>query len=263
MKILVTGANGMLGSELVRVAQQFNIDVIGLDHKDLDITDKKAVNSALYGYEPEIVVNCAGIVKGREETDPELYHIVNTQGAQMLAALCSQYDVKMIQISTDCVFDGACPYNENDTTNASDIYGQSKALGEVGGKHLTLRMSFIGLGHRGLVSWLIKQEGNVEGYINSKWNGITVNYAAKNIIIAIIKNLSGIVHICGHDTTKYEVLCILNNALELGLDIVPVDYPVIDRRLRSVYGYNFDTPPIKRQIKEMASDYCCNPCGAR
>lgn len=260
MKILVTGAGGMLGSEILRTYGDYGVEVIGLTHHDLDICDKEAMNQALIKHKPDIVINCAGIIKSRDY-DTFTYYKVNTEGPKLIASLCDENNVKMVHISTDCVFTGDRPHTEHDIPDALDVYGRSKADGEVStDNHLTLRMSFVGMGDRGLVSWLQNQTESVEGYMGFQWNGMTVNYAAKNILIAILRNLTGIVHICGEDTTKYHVLCQLNDALKLNLRVIPAGYPVIDRRLRTMYYHNFDTPPINKQIKEMVSDYCCDPC---
>jgi len=262
MKILVTGAGGMLGNEIVNTYGDYGIEVVGFTHQELDICDEEAINKAMQEHTPDIVINCAGIVKGRDLPD-ETYYEVNSKGPLKLAECCKQVNNKMIQISTDCVFSGekGSPYYEYDHLDAEDIYGKSKALGEIANNQdLTLRMSFIGMGERGLVSWFLQQQDAVEGYMNVQWNGMTVHYAAKNILIAILKNMSGIVHVCGHDTTKYEVLNCLNNELRLDMRIIPAGYPVEDRRLKSIYHHNFDMPPIKKQIKEMVGAYYCDPC---
>jgi len=252
VKILVTGATGMLGKEIVNKGRGVGISMVAKSHEELDITDMGTVESVLSGEKPDILINCAGIVRGRSDNNSKTFYAVNGEGPAKLAALCDHHGIKMVQSSTDCVFNGDKPHVESDKPNALDIYGKSKIQGEIDRPpHLTTRCSFIGFGKRGLLSWLTSQEGEVYGYVNSLWNGLTVSYAAQNIIDFAIKDVTGIVHLFGKDTTKYDILMAANEAFKLGLNIIPINKPVEDHRLRTEKRYHIVVPTIEVQIDEL------------
>lgn len=131
MKILVTGAKGMLGTKLMAVLHDH--DITGLDKDDLDITDEKAVAKALSFYKPEVIINSAAFTKVDEcETKTDPAFSVNAKGPENLAGICKKEGTKLVHISTDYVFDGTgtSPYLETDKTNPVSIYGKSKLAGE-------------------------------------------------------------------------------------------------------------------------------------
>ncbi len=131
MKVLVTGAAGQLGRELVRVAG--SREVLGLARADLDVTDRGAVAEAVGGLRPDVVVNCAAWtdVDGCER-DPERARSVNTEAVGFLAEACDAVDAHIIQVSTDYVFNGEAdtPYSEGHPTDPVNAYGTSKLAGE-------------------------------------------------------------------------------------------------------------------------------------
>ncbi len=134
MKILITGANGQLGQELIAAFQNSAHTILALSHKDLDITIAEKVAEVLTKEKPAIVINCAAytaVDKAEVESD-KAYHI-NENGAKNLAVNCLENDIKLIHISTDFVFDGSHskPYLETDTTNPLSVYGKSKLAGEL------------------------------------------------------------------------------------------------------------------------------------
>ncbi len=236
MRLLVLGSGGMLGFQVFRMANLINgIEARGAQHWDTDICDKRAVKKLLDRIRPQTVINCAGIVKGRDVPD-STYLEVNGAAPQMVSELCDEREIRFVQVSTDCVFAGDGPHYETDLSNAEDLYGRSKQYGEIEmGRHMTVRCSFVGPGERGLLGWLFQQTGEVDGYINVLWNGMSAPAAAKLIVnMAVYRpDLTGIQHIHGPDTTKYHVLRAANEVYQLGLTIRPVDTPVADYRLRT------------------------------
>jgi dTDP-4-dehydrorhamnose reductase len=134
--VLVAGAGGQLGRELVRVfgaARQAGL-VVGLTHAELDVSDRAAVHAAVATHRPGLVVNCAAWtdVDGCE-LDPELAHRVNAAGSGFLREACDDVGAHLVQISTDYVFDGeaSTPYPEDHPTGPVNVYGASKLAGEV------------------------------------------------------------------------------------------------------------------------------------
>lgn len=133
MRLLVTGANGMLGRDVVAVARGAGHEVIALGHEQLDITDAERVNDALERARPAVAINCAGWtdVDGAEDAEEQATS-VNGEGAANLAAATAQLGAIVVYPSTDYVFDGAKdePYAERDETNPLSAYGRSKLAGE-------------------------------------------------------------------------------------------------------------------------------------
>jgi dTDP-4-dehydrorhamnose reductase len=133
VKILVTGAGGMLGSDVIRAAEFVNHEVVGFTHGELDIADRAALDHVMLHERPEVVVNCGAYtdVDGAED-DLEGAMAVNAEGAGNVAAAASEIGAKLIYPSSDYVFDGAKsePYVESDDPHPQSIYAQSKLAGE-------------------------------------------------------------------------------------------------------------------------------------
>jgi dTDP-4-dehydrorhamnose reductase len=133
MRILVTGAAGQLGGDVVRAAERAGHDVTGYDHRQLDITDQDAVARAFESDRPQAAVNCAAYTDvDRAEGEPETAMEVNGIGAGRVAAAAESASARIVQVSTDYVFDGRSrrPYVEADQANPLSAYGRSKLAGE-------------------------------------------------------------------------------------------------------------------------------------
>lgn len=155
MKILITGAKGILGSTLVKKLSSKH-QVFSFDIEEMDITDFKKVLDIITSAKPEITIHCAAFtnVDGCE-TDPEKAFLVNALGTQNVAAACSQNNSSLVYLSTDYVFDGTKkePYLELDNTNPINIYGRSKLYGEWYVSHLLNKFFII------RTSWLFGAGG--------------------------------------------------------------------------------------------------------
>jgi dTDP-4-dehydrorhamnose reductase len=129
----VTGAGGMLGTDLVRAASYWNHDVVGLTYADLDIGDSGAVWRVFAREKPDVVVNCAAYTDvDAAEDDLEGASRVNVEGARFVALGAAEVGASVVYPSTDYVFDGmkGAPYIESDATRPLSVYGQTKAAGE-------------------------------------------------------------------------------------------------------------------------------------
>jgi dTDP-4-dehydrorhamnose reductase len=133
MRILITGAGGMLGLDIDRAARNAGDQAVSLSRAELDVTDATAVGAALRRIEPDVVINCAAYTNvDRAETDSEAAFAVNGVGAGVVAAAAASSGAWVVHLSTDYVFDGSKrePYVESDETGAASVYGASKLAGE-------------------------------------------------------------------------------------------------------------------------------------
>ena len=132
MKVLITGKNGQLGSELQKNCPA-NVELVCFGSKELNISNAEQVNEVLISHSPDIVINAAAYTSvDKAETDSKQAYAVNQQGAANLANTCKHINAKLIHISTDFVFDGTStmPYVATDATNPLGVYGASKLAGE-------------------------------------------------------------------------------------------------------------------------------------
>ena len=150
MRVLVTGANGMLGQDVVRVASDMRHQVIALGHEDLDVSDPARVERTITRERPGAVINCAAWtnVDGAEKSEQEA-SLVNAQGAGFVADAAEKVYAKIIYPSTDYVFDGESgPYGESDDPDPINAYGRTKLAGEratalVNGQSFIVRTSWL------------------------------------------------------------------------------------------------------------------------
>lgn len=150
MKVLVTGAEGQVGTEMRRLADD-GFRVVGLTRRDLDITDKDAIARSLDDHEPDFLVNCAAYTAvDRAEDETEFAYRVNADAVGWLGQACNARGVGLIHFSTDYVFDGtkAGAYVEDDATNPLNVYGASKLEGEnrlreATDRHVILRVGWV------------------------------------------------------------------------------------------------------------------------
>lgn len=205
------------------------------------------------------VINCAGITKPHSLANPELTLFINGAFPHLLSGL---YKEKLIQIATDCVFDGNedSPFTETDVKLPADLYGLSKSLGEPSEKSLVLRTSIIGEelhAHSLFISWVKKQKGDVLGFTNHFWNGMTTNQFAKicDEIISHRKKYPqhGLFHIFSSDVSKYDMVVALKEKYKLDITVIPKNTPKVDRRLRTAHTLNekLHIPDFATMIQEL------------
>jgi len=281
--VLVLGASGMLGNAAVRVlAQDAQCEVYGsvrsagaiahfpppLQQRivagvDVNSDDLSAIIARL---RPTVVVNCVGVVKQlAEANDPLIALPLNAELPHRLARLCEATGARLIQISTDCVFDGRRGgYSESDTPDATDLYGRSKLLGEVDYPNaVTLRTSLIGhelASHHGLLDWFLSQQHSIRGFTRAVFSGLTTVELVGVIARHVIPNegLRGVYHLSGEPISKYELLSLVADIYGKAIEIVPCDEPVIDRtlkaeRFRAATGYA--PPDWKTLIRDLKAFY--------
>jgi dTDP-4-dehydrorhamnose reductase len=250
MRILILGATGMLGSAVFRV---FDRDPVhetfgtmrGSGDKanrigGLDVLAPDALQRVLGEVEPEVVINCVGLVKQvAEAEDPKIALPINAELPHRLAALTQARGARLIHVSTDCVFSGRKGgYVESDPSDAEDLYGQSKYQGELTDHEhaITLRTSIIGHGRdsaRSLIDWFRGQSGRVNGYRQAIFSGLPTVELARVIRDRVLPDptLHGLYHVAAEPIDKFTLLTLVARQYGKDIDIVPVDEPVIDRSL--------------------------------
>ena len=156
LKVVVVGAAGMLGQDVMRAVRYVNHDAVGLGHDELDVRDGAAVERLIRAERPDVVVNCAAYTAvDKAEEEPEEAHAINARGAGHVAAAAAAAGAGVIYPSTDYVFDGtkSSPYVESDPIDPHSVYAQSKAAGEretaaANPRHWIVRTSWL-FGHGG------------------------------------------------------------------------------------------------------------------
>jgi dTDP-4-dehydrorhamnose reductase len=165
-------------------------------------------------------------------------------------------------MSTDCVFSGKKGnYQESDPSDAEDLYGRSKYLGEVHDSHcVTLRTSIIGKElsrKQGLLEWFLAQTGSVRGFKNAIFSGFTTlefSRIIEKILTEYPKN-SGIYHVSSDPISKFDLLALINKEMGLDIEIIPTEEPRLDRSLDSTgfrREFNYTPPTWKQMIEELS-----------
>lgn len=253
-KVLVLGASGMIGSTMFRyLTTSPNLEVFGafrgqngiadLEHSVVvqDLRDREQLQATIAEVRPNTIINCAGITKHVHETKIATAAIAtNALLPHELIAVADIFDARVVHISTDCVFSGRQGhYSELCATDAADLYGRTKAIGEfLSEKHLVLRTSTIGhelSSTRGLVEWFLSQEDKCFGYTNAWFSGLTSLEIAKIMLEIIIPDpsLSGLYNIGGSRINKHDLLVLLAEVYKKKIKIIPNASPSLDRSLNS------------------------------
>lgn len=213
MKVLVTGANGMLGQDLCPILEDVGAFVIETDVDNLDITDEEMVNSVLTEVRPDMVVHCAAYTNvDKAEEDLVTAEKINVKGTENLAKACGKNDITLIYISTDYVFDGTKtePYTPQDTPNPINNYGLTKFKGEevvrkYCPKHYIARTAWL-YGHHGknFVETMISLAGKPELKVVDDQIGCpTWTVELANGILKLLQKPYGTYHVCGSGQTSW------------------------------------------------------------
>lgn len=157
MKILVTGVKGQLGYDVMKVLKERNIECLGADIDEFDITDAQTTSAFITGYHPDSVIHCSAYTAvDKAEDNAELCRAVNAQGTRNIATVCKEIDAKMVYISTDYVFPGTGEreYEVDDPTGPLGVYGQTKLEGEIAVRELLKKYFIV------RISWVFGKNGN-------------------------------------------------------------------------------------------------------
>jgi dTDP-4-dehydrorhamnose reductase len=258
MKVLVLGVTGMLGSTVFKLlSESHNVwgtlrhpsgkqyFANGLHDKlicDVNVLDQDELVSLLSEVRPDIVINCVGLIKQLPNAkDPLVALPVNAMFPQRLAKLCDLLGSRLVHISTDCVFSGEKGmYVESDVSDANDLYGKSKYIGELHEfeNAITLRTSIIGhelSSNSSLVDWFLSQQGTVKGFSKAFFSGLPTIELAHVIKEYVIPNkkLHGLYHVSVERIDKCSLLKLVADIYGKKVAIVEDSAFEIDRSLNS------------------------------
>jgi len=265
MKILVLGSTGMLGHVVERHFKKQGYEVIATNREENSnlyfdaVKDVKALEKVIELVKPDAVINCIGILNKAAEENKTKAVLVNSYLPHYIDELSEQYKFKFVHISTDCVFDGKRgAYAEDSEKDAKTFYGQSKALGELNNNHsLTLRTSIVGPDMNkngiGLFKWFMDQEGEINGFTEVIWTGVTTIELAKQIEVAINNNLAGLYHVVNGDKIdKYSLLQLFKKYFNKDITINKNNSYKSDKSLVITRDdFKFNVPSYETMIKEM------------
>ena len=283
-RVLVLGVNGLIGHTLYRKLKQEGYEVFGTMRRakkefmqydflqadtiidGLDVHDISDVSEAILQVQPSVVINCIGITRRKDEISSSIQAIkINALLPHQMAKLCQDMSIRMIHLSTDCVFSGDSGlYSEDNIPDASDMYGRTKAMGEVldNPNCLTLRSSFLGTeisDRTELLEWLLAQTGQtIKGYTRAIYSGVSTVYLS-SVITDVLKyypQLSGLYQIASETPiSKYDLLSIAKKAFNIDVEIVEDDSYASDKslsgtRLKKIMHYR--VPSWSDMLQELA-----------
>ncbi len=286
MKLLILGADGMLGHKLFQMLGEVYPETVGTISSDLAEspfdqvsffqTDKIISNVSAMDFQgleniiksgsPDVVINCLRVATHGEETAPPIQSItVNSLLPHRLAEMAKEQGARLIHFSSDCVFDGKKGmYTEEDPPNATHDYGKTRSLGEVCADNtLVLRGSVIGRelkGSSSLLEWLFLQKGKeIKGFTRAIYSGLT-SIETTNVVKLILEKtpqLTGLYNVASAPINKYDLLVLAKECFGVDVTIHKEDGFSVDRSLSAEKfraGTGYVAPSWSSMMKELAEE---------
>lgn len=280
MKLLILGANGMLGHMVWDEARKGRIDAYATLRQiprgqeqlfpqericlGVDAEHYTTVSDVLKEIHPDVAINCVGVVKQSPIIKNPVKTIkINSLFPHLLLRDCMELGIRLIHLSTDCVFSGKKgQYKESDQTDPVDFYGLSKLIGEPNGDLLVIRTSMFGPeleSRQGLLEWFLAQRGRaVHGFTNAVFSGFYTRTLADLILeIALQYSISGLRHLSAEPLSKFALLERVRDACALPIDVVPDGTVRVDRSLDSELireECHLQIPPWNSMIDVLVQD---------
>ncbi len=246
MKVLVTGVKGQLGYDVMAELAKRNIEAIGVDIDEMDITDKISVEKVIGEAAPDVVVHCAAYTAVDAAEDNEaLCRRVNAGGTRNIAEVCKKLDCKMVYISTDYVFDGqgTRPWEPDDERHPLNVYGQTKYEGELAvqenlSKYFIVRIAWVfGKNGKNFVKTMLKlaETHDKLTVVNDQFGSPTYTYDLARLLVDMIQtDKYGIYHATNEGIcTWYEFACEIFRQAGVKIEVTPVpasEYPAKAKR---------------------------------
>lgn len=284
--VLILGGTGMLGHKLCQrlpaefrvsatIRQAYDLSAMYADVYSraelvpgLDVLREGALESTLRSIKPDAIVNCIGVVKQKAEAEDRYLSVaINAFLPHRLAKWCAANGSRLVHVSTDCVFDGQRgSYHEGDASNATDLYGRSKFLGETDATEtaaVTLRTSIIGRElfepYHGLIEWFLGlRGGHCKGFVNAVFSGFTTDELCRVIALVLKRpGLKGLYHVASRPVNKYDLLKLVNEVYGANVSIERDEAFHCDRSLvmdRFAAETGYAPPEWPAMIHEMRDD---------
>lgn len=246
MKVLVTGVKGQLGYDVVNELEKRNIEAVGVDIEEMDITDEESVNCVIREAAPDAVIHCAAYTAvDAAEDNEELCRKVNAEGTQNIANVCKALDIKMIYISTDYVFSGQGerPWEPEDERDPLSVYGQTKYEGELAvqntlDKYFIVRIAWVfGVNGKNFVKTMLRlaETHKKLTVVNDQYGSPTYTYdLARLLVDMVLTEKYGVYHATNEGIcTWYEFACEIFRLAGADMEVVPVtsaEYPAKAKR---------------------------------
>lgn len=273
MKVLIIGAKGQLGSEIIHIANKQScelgvipkeykfLDTVGVGSKELDIANLELVKKYMIKMKPDIVINSAAYtnVDGCE-SNKDLAFKVNSLGPRNLAIICEQFGSKLIHISTDYVFDGngSIPYREYDATNPINIYGKTKLLGEnyvreFCSKYFIVRTAWLyGTNGNNFVKTILKaskEKGQLDVVDDQRGNPTNAEDLVYHILKLAVTEEYGIYHCTGvGECSWYDFAKAIVQYADIECDITPTASDKINRAAKRPMFSSLDNMMLRCTI---------------
>lgn len=245
-KVLVLGSTGLIGHQVYNYLEEYaNFTLENISYRKklnkstilLDIRDEEIFLDKIKELNPDIIINCIGILISGANKDPENAIFINAYMPHRLKRLANVIDAKLIHISTDCIFSGLKkePYIESDEKDGKDTYAKAKGLGEIIDEtHLTMRTSVVGpeLKSDGeeLFHWFMSQSGTINGFTKAIWSGVTTLELAKAVHWAILEDITGLYHVTNNSAiNKYDLLNLMKKHMKKEIEIVAINGKEVDK----------------------------------
>ena len=246
MKVLVTGVKGQLGYDVVKELEKREIEAVGVDIEEMDITDADCVNRVIREAAPDAVIHCAAYTAvDAAEDNEELCRKVNSEGPRNIAGVCKELDIKMIYISTDYVFDGKGerPWEPEDERHPLNVYGQTKYEGELAvqntlEKYFIVRIAWVfGVNGRNFIKTMLRLAETHDHLtvVNDQYGSPTYTYdLARLLVDMVLTEKYGVYHATNEGIcTWYEFACEIFKQAGITIEVTPVsskEYPAKAKR---------------------------------
>ncbi len=259
MKVLVTGVKGQLGYDVVKELEKRNIEAVGVDIEEMDITDAESVAEVIKNTAPDAVIHCAAYTAvDAAEDNAEICTKVNVDGTRNIARVCKQSDIKMLYISTDYVFDGKGEraWEPDDERNPQSVYGRTKYEGELAvqellEKYFIVRIAWVfGINGKNFVKTMLKLAETRDSLtvVDDQFGSPTYTFdLAKLLADMIVTDKYGVYHATNEGICSwYEFACEIFKAAGIEMNVKPVS--------SAEYGAKAARPANSRMSKEKLTE---------